>query len=201
MMVDHIESGLNDLRVAATKRNWKSCKEASLKLLLILGKSKAVNLAIHIVEIQLVEIGKRHQIDNWAYECLNQIKAAVSSAAQDIRTTEFPLRSTKISDPVVRTLRGALRTLWRIANTLDDEHRCIELARDAVTQVFVSRVASYEHQLSPDLAKLRNSQAPYNRVQMSEEINLGSSIWRNAEVAEMEIALWLELANELERQL
>jgi hypothetical protein len=200
-MVYNAENSLNTLRMAATKRNWRNCKEASLKLLLVLGHSKAISLAIRVVETQLTEIEKHHQVDNWMYECLDQIRASVCSDGQNIRAAEFSQGSTKFSDPVVRTLRGALWTLWRMAAVSDDEHRCIELARDAVAQAFVSRVASYEHQLSPELDRLRSSQAPYNRERMSEEISLGTSVGHSSEVAQMEIALWLEFANELEKQL
>ncbi|MBA3874930.1 MAG: hypothetical protein H0X30_37865 [Anaerolineae bacterium] len=190
---------LQRLHDAAPASKWMERLEPLLNLLNALGVAETLSLAIGCVEIYLPKFEQAHQEEKWAEKYMGLIKAAAASGELvELRANIIPLdhdnRRSKNLAFTIAELRYAVLNIHEPTKTIGS-------AAEVISRVFMFEIGDQMNIISPRVWGPSTTDPVEIQKFMNEGVMAGIRLRNHPAVAEIEIGLWLKLADEIQQRL
>jgi hypothetical protein len=196
-MEDRNDSDLKTLREAASERDWKKCRRATRKLLIQLGQTECMLIAIHYAELYLPTFNKHHPEVDWPSTLFQSVKAVASTGVVAGNwPPELPEWPRGYPSPGSANFLNAIEVLWRMPKLMDDVSQSAELATDVISGVFMAALDEHWGNKHLDLWE----RAHLRRAKEDRPI-LSRHFWPDPGVADLDTTQWSGLADEIEKRL
>jgi hypothetical protein len=198
--------GPDALRKAAERRAWNECREATERLLCRLAPAEAFRFAVAQVAKRIPGFERYPPGASWPRERLGNILEAAETGPSSDWPSELPEAVEEYPGPGANNFVLALSALWDAVGASGDPQRRTALLVEAIAGAIMAGMIEHWGARHPDAwrswlqaaAKVRSG-----RESNGEETQLRvlRSMMDDPEVAKIDTAAWLDVADELERLL
>lgn len=161
--------------------------------------AEILDITIQSLESYLPKFEQAYQEEKWVETYVQMIKVAVASGELDeLRANPIPLnyinRYSKRLAYIIAELRYAVLNMH-------DVKKAIESAIEVISRVFMFEIADRMNNISPEAPRPSTTDPVEIQKFMNENVMNGIRLRNRPEVAEVEVRLWLGLADEIQRRL
>ncbi len=133
----------NDIREAAKKHDWESCKQALFEQLIQTEQYTGAKICLEYFETYVSGLLGNAENDNWITSRLNDIRESKLFSEMGNDLPPFPDIKLKFTDAKLRTVKWALFYLWSGARFYADTQIRVSKLTEAISSMIT--VFRHEH--------------------------------------------------------
>lgn len=198
-MLNPYYDDLQKLREAASAGKWMERVEPRMRLLSALGITETLKLTIQVLDTYLAKARQTHGEQEWTEKYIKLIKDASESGEFDeLRANQIPLDH---SERFPKRLAYIIAELRYIVLNMDDVKKAIEAASELIPRIFMLEIADLMNSITSEVPRPSTTDPVEIQKFMNRNVMDGIRLRNRPEVANLEVNLWLGLADEIEKRL
>ena len=179
-----------DLHLACQTGDWKTCRDTTKNLFNQLPKSVVVGITFNFVKRYLPQFNQKHPQEIWAEARMRQIEQAIYTDYTYDWRQSYPEVAKHYGTPGDNNFVSSIGELWRIMIHWSDDEKVVELAVDALANVFMATTLGIWGAENPTLWN-----SVTNPKTEDDRLILSTYFTSDPKVKEMVVRLWLDFAD------